>query len=81
MELAANRRPFIYFPLRHHFEQNFHVRHRLEQLGAGRCMEYEHSGPADIAAAIVEEMARPAANKPVDGQGAARAAREIAALL
>jgi hypothetical protein len=44
-------------------------------------MEYEHSGPADIAAAIVEEMARPAANKPVDGQGAARAAREIAALL
>ena len=22
MELAANRRPFLYFPLRHHFEQN-----------------------------------------------------------
>jgi pimeloyl-ACP methyl ester carboxylesterase len=29
MELTANRRPFLYFPLRHHFEQNFHVRHRL----------------------------------------------------
>ena len=26
MELTANRRPFLYFPLRHHFEQNFHVR-------------------------------------------------------
>ena len=25
MELTANRRPFLYFPLRHHFEQNFHV--------------------------------------------------------
>ena len=25
MELTANRRPFIYVPLRHHFEQNFHV--------------------------------------------------------
>ena len=29
MELTANRRPFIYFPLKHHFEQNFHVHHRL----------------------------------------------------
>ena len=25
MELTANGRPFLYFPLRHHFEQNFHV--------------------------------------------------------
>ena len=32
MELTANKRPFLYFPLRHHFEQNFHVRHRLDQL-------------------------------------------------
>ena len=32
MELTANRRPFLYFPLRHHFEQNFHVRHRLGAL-------------------------------------------------
>ena len=36
MELTANRRPFLYFPLRHHFEQNFHVRHRLDRYGAGR---------------------------------------------
>ena len=35
MELTANRRPFLYFPLRHHFEQNFHVRHRLEPLRRG----------------------------------------------
>ena len=47
MELAANRRPFLYFPLRHHFEQNFHVRHRLERYGAGRCMDFERSGPAE----------------------------------
>jgi len=25
MELTSNRRPFLYFPLRHHFEQAFHV--------------------------------------------------------
>ena len=27
MELTASQRPSIYVPLRHHFEQNFHVRH------------------------------------------------------
>ena len=41
MELTANRRPFLYVPLRNHFEQNFHVRHRLERYGAGRCLTYE----------------------------------------
>ena len=46
MELTANRRPFLYFPLRHHFEQNFHVRHRLERYGAGRCMDFETATPA-----------------------------------
>jgi pimeloyl-ACP methyl ester carboxylesterase len=81
MELAANRRPFIYFPLRHHFEQTFHVRHRLERLEAGRRMDFDRAGPAEIAAAIVEEISRPAANKPVSAGGAARAAAEIAALL
>jgi UDP-N-acetylglucosamine:LPS N-acetylglucosamine transferase len=54
MELTANRRPFLYFPLRHHFEQNFHVRHRLERYRAGRCMDFEQSTPETIAAAIAE---------------------------
>src|SRR3990170_3622407 len=33
MELTAFRTPFLYFPLRNHFEQNFHVARRLERLG------------------------------------------------
>ena len=45
MELTANRRPFLYFPLRHHFEQNFHVRHRLERYGAGRRMDFDDAPP------------------------------------
>ena len=36
MTLTAHRRPFLYVPLRNHFEQNFHVRHRLDRYGAGR---------------------------------------------
>ena len=39
MELVAAGRPFLYFPLRNHFEQNRHVRHRLERYGAGRYMD------------------------------------------
>ena len=58
MELTANQRPFLYFPLRHHFEQNFHVRHRLERYGAGRRMDFAAAEPGVIAAAIAEEIGR-----------------------
>ena len=81
MELTANRRPFLYFPLRHHFEQNFHVRHRLERYGAGRCMDFETDGPPEIAAAIAAEIGRRVRYRPVETDGAARAAKLIAELL
>jgi pimeloyl-ACP methyl ester carboxylesterase len=81
MELTANRRPFLYFPLKHHFEQNFHVRHRLERYGAGRCMDFESDGPGEIAAAIAEEIGKDVDYGPVDAGGAARAAGLIADLL
>ncbi len=81
MELTAGRRPFLYFPLRHHFEQNFHVRHRLERYGAGRCMDFESDGPTEIATAIAEEIGRDVDYRPVETDGAARAAALIADLL
>jgi predicted glycosyltransferase len=81
MELTANRRPFIYFPLGHHFEQNFHVRHRLEQYGAGRCMDYETSTPETIAAAIASDIGTDVNSRPVVSDGASRAAALIAELL
>jgi len=81
MELTANRRPFLYFPLRHHFEQNTHVRHRLERYGAGRCMDFETSTPAVIASTIAEEIGRDVDYLPVETGGAAVAAARIAELL
>ena len=81
MELTATRRPFLYFPLRHHFEQNFHVRHRLERYGAGRCMDFETSSSAVIADAIAAEMGRGVDYRPVATEGAGRAAALIAELL
>jgi pimeloyl-ACP methyl ester carboxylesterase/predicted glycosyltransferase len=81
MELTANRRPFLYFPLRHHFEQNLHVRHRLERYGAGRRMDFELDGPPEIATAIAQEIGREVDYRPVETDGAARAAASIAELL
>jgi pimeloyl-ACP methyl ester carboxylesterase/predicted glycosyltransferase len=81
MELTASRRPFLYFPLRHHFEQNLHVRHRLDRYRAGRCMDYYSTGPADIAAAIASEIGRDIDYRPVATDGAARAAALLADLL
>jgi UDP-N-acetylglucosamine:LPS N-acetylglucosamine transferase len=81
MELTANRRPFVYFPLKHHFEQNFHVRHRLERYGAGRYMDFEESEPEDIAAAIGDEIGREKDYRPVETDGARRAAEQLAEML
>jgi len=81
MELTANKRPFIYFPLGHHFEQNFHVRHRLKRYGAGRCMDYRNAEPELIAEAIAEELDRPIRYRDVETDGAAKAAQLIGELL
>lgn len=92
MELAAAGRPFLYVPLRHHFEQNVHVRHRLERYGAGRCVEYaEASDPDALAAAMAAELvgSRPGGDRrtvarqrlAVEADGAARAAAMLADLL
>lgn len=81
MELTANKRPFLYFPLRHHFEQNFHVRHRLDRYQAGRCMDFEQATPEVIAKAIAEEIGRKVVYRDVEHDGAARAAARIAELL
>jgi pimeloyl-ACP methyl ester carboxylesterase/predicted glycosyltransferase len=81
MELTASRRPFLYFPLARHFEQNYHVRHRLDRYRAGQCMDYQTATPTDIAAAIATELGRQVSYRPVAADGAARAAALLASLL
>ncbi|QPF92576.1 alpha/beta hydrolase [Bradyrhizobium commune] len=81
MELTAAGTPFIYFPLKNHFEQNFHVAHRLDRYRAGRRMEFGTSTPEAIADAMVAELRRPQHFSPVEADGAARAARMLAELL
>ncbi len=82
MELTANRRPFVYVPLRHHFEQNFHVHHRLQRHGAGRRLDYDEAADPDgLAKVIADEIGREVDYVTVDTGGAARAAASIAELV
>jgi hypothetical protein len=72
MELTAAQRPFMYVPLRHHFEQNFHVRHRLNRYRAGRCLDYGDTAPDLLAQAIAGEVGRPSATsrwRPTEPRG------------
>ncbi len=81
MELAAAKRPFLYFPLTHHFEQNFHVRHRLDQYRAGTCMDFTTTDPDDLADAIVRTIGTAVDYRDVETDGARRAAAMIAELV
>jgi predicted glycosyltransferase len=81
MELTAAGTPFLYFPLRNHFEQNFHVAHRLDRYGAGQRMDYATATPDMITEAMVAALRAPPHFRPVEAEGAQRAARMLADLL
>ena len=81
MELAALRTPFLYFPLRNHFEQRFFVTLRLDRLGAGVRMEYDETSPEALGARLVEHLGKPTTWGEVPRDGTDRAARMLADLL
>jgi pimeloyl-ACP methyl ester carboxylesterase/predicted glycosyltransferase len=80
MELAALRTPFLYFPLRNHFEQQFFVARRLERLGAGVRMDYDQTSEERLAAAMLEQLGRPAAWRELPVDGTPKAADALAEL-
>jgi pimeloyl-ACP methyl ester carboxylesterase/predicted glycosyltransferase len=81
MELTAASVPFIYFPLHGHFEQNVHVRHRLNRYAAGHCLDYVRTSADDIAAAIIAMVGRPVRYRSVETKADSRAARLLSDLL
>jgi pimeloyl-ACP methyl ester carboxylesterase/predicted glycosyltransferase len=81
MELVAARRPFVALPLASHFEQRYHVRHRLDRYGATSWLDYAGTSPAELADAIVAGIGSEPAYRNVDSRGAARAAGLIAELI
>jgi UDP-N-acetylglucosamine:LPS N-acetylglucosamine transferase len=81
MELTASSRPFVYVPLRQHFEQQFHVHQRLRRHGAGHRLDYAELDPDLLASTVADQLGAAVDYRPVDRDGAARAAAAIAELL
>lgn len=82
MELVATRRPFLSFPLQRHFEQCVHVRQRLANYAADRSMDYAATlDPDQLARRALAAMHEPVRYRPVETDGAARAALRIAQVL
>ncbi|MGD9986696.1 alpha/beta fold hydrolase [Pseudonocardia sp.] len=81
MELTACGRPFVHVPVQNHFEQNIHVRHRLDRYGAGRCLDYADTGPEQLATALAAELARPVDPPAIPSDGARRVAQLLAELV
>ncbi len=81
LELTALRRPFLYFPLEGHFEQQLHVAKRLERHGAGVKMRFSTTSPRDLAGMIVAQIGREVTYKPIPVEGAQRLAEIARALI
>ena len=78
LELTALRRPFLYFPLEGHFEQQVCVCGRLARHGAGIRMSYNQTTPESLAEAAVAAMGRRPEHPPIRADGTTKAAGIIA---
>ncbi|MFH1294061.1 MAG: alpha/beta fold hydrolase [Pseudomonadota bacterium] len=81
MELTALCRPFLYFPLKDHFEQQEHVEFRLKRYNAGVRMGFDDTSPGDLAEAIAAHIGTSVKYSPVNTDGAKNAASMIIELL
>ena len=81
MELVATRRPFLSFPLERHFEQCVHVRHRLHNYCADCSVRLRELTARELADKALQAMYAPVSYKPVETDGAQRAAQQILAVM
>ncbi len=81
LELEALRRPFVYFPLEGHSEQQVVVAGRLARHGAGVRMNLPQTTPQTLADAIRANIGKPATYPAIASDGAAKAAELICGLL
>ena len=77
LELEALRRPFLYFPLKGHAEQELTVGPRLARHGAGVAMMLKSTTSESLAEAIVKNLGRPVMYPPIPTDGARLAAKTI----
>jgi predicted glycosyltransferase len=69
LELTALKKPFLYFPLENHFEQEVAVANRCERHNAGIKMNFSKTTPEILAKEVVANIGKEVnyANIPTDG--------------
>lgn len=81
LELTALARPFLYFPIPGHCEQQVHVAGRLRRHGVGVPMDLTRTREPELAEAIRRHLRSEVASPSIPVEGAKVAARRIARLL
>lgn len=81
MELTMLQKPFIFFPLEKHCEQQINVAKKLEMAGAGIKMTASQTSPAQLAEAIMKGIGKKVDYKVGGINGTKGAAEEILALM
>ena len=81
LELTALRRPFLYFPLANHCEQQIHVAERLARHQAGVKMVYSQTTPEILAEKVIANLGKEPNYPPIPVDGAQKAAQLIIQLL
>jgi len=81
LELTSLNRPFIYFPIEGHFEQERHVAGRLGRHEAGVRMTYSDATPESLAQKITENIGKQPEYEPIPVDGAEKAASLLNQLL
>ena len=81
IELTALNRPFLYFPLAMHCEQQMHVAERLNRHNAGIKMEYSKTTPEILADTVIANLHKKVNYHPIPPNGAQNAAQLITNLL
>lgn len=76
-ELQALNKPFLYFPLLDHFEQQIDVAYHLEKKGIGVKMDYASTSPEDLADAVIANLGKETNYPKVSCQGVQGTAKHI----
>jgi UDP-N-acetylglucosamine:LPS N-acetylglucosamine transferase len=80
LELTTLRRPFIFFPLEGHSEQEY-VANRLARYNAGVRMYFSKTTPGSLAEQVISHLGQEVSYKPINTDGALRAAQTINQML
>jgi UDP-N-acetylglucosamine:LPS N-acetylglucosamine transferase len=81
LELTALQKPFLYFPLKHHFEQEANVARICERHRAGVKMDYAKTTPELLSKVVLSNISKQVQYAAIPTNGAEKAAQIICQVL